>query len=225
MAKTLSSKDSNFNKEQRVITNKAEENIVPWSIPQPWFTSTLLPARSKWETAYSNYDVNPALRTPNMTFLKNEARREYEPMVRQLVTILIGSPMVTDAELELMGIVGRRQGKHYPRVPVPTDVPDYRIEQALGHRLILHFHAHDSERESSVAKPHGVRGAEIAWALLETHPSSYDALTKREFHTASPYTFIFDIPDAGKTLYAALRWENTRGEKGPWSDIQSAIIP
>jgi hypothetical protein len=33
------------------------------------------------------------------------------------------------------------------------------------------------------------------------------------------------FPQRGKTVYFALRWENTRGEKGPWSEIMSAIIP
>jgi hypothetical protein len=28
-----------------------------------------------------------------------------------------------------------------------------------------------------------------------------------------------------KTLYYALRWENTRGEKGLWSEIGMAIAP
>jgi hypothetical protein len=33
------------------------------------------------------------------------------------------------------------------------------------------------------------------------------------------------LEDRGKKLYFALRWENTRGEKGPWSEIHSTIIP
>jgi len=32
------------------------------------------------------------------------------------------------------------------------------------------------------------------------------------------------MADAGKTAYYALRWENTRGETGPWSDVVSATI-
>jgi hypothetical protein len=36
---------------------------------------------------------------------------------------------------------------------------------------------------------------------------------------------VFENDQRGKTVYFALRWENTRGEKGPWSAIQIAIIP
>ncbi|MDR2086381.1 MAG: hypothetical protein LBP72_04315 [Dysgonamonadaceae bacterium] len=225
MAKTLSAQDAQFNIEQRVITDKVASNIKLWNIPDPWFSSTLVSARKAWETAWAAYNSNPAERTQSMTFAKNATRKVYEPMLRQLCTLLIGNPNVTDADLETMGIVGRRQGKHYPPVPVPTDVPDFRIEQAPGHRLLVHFHAHEQERESSAAKPHGVHGAELIYSVLETPPTSYDNLTKSAFDTASPYTFTFDLPDTGKTLYVAVRWENSRGEKGPWSNIQSAIIP
>jgi hypothetical protein len=95
MATTLSRKDSEFNLQQRIITDKAEDNLVQWSISQPWFASTLIPARTNWETIYANYIVNPAERTKNMTFLKTETHHGYEPIVRQLVTIMVGNPVVS----------------------------------------------------------------------------------------------------------------------------------
>jgi hypothetical protein len=45
------------------------------------------------------------------------------------------------------------------------------------------------------------------------------------FDTRSPFTLSFDENQRGKTVYFCLRWENTRGEKGPWSEIVSGIIP
>jgi hypothetical protein len=30
---------------------------------------------------------------------------------------------------------------------------------------------------------------------------------------------------SGKKIYFILRWENTRGKKGLWSEIVSAVIP
>jgi hypothetical protein len=38
-------------------------------------------------------------------------------------------------------------------------------------------------------------------------------------------TLAFEGHDRGKTLYYALRWENTRGEKGPFSPIAAVIVP
>jgi hypothetical protein len=45
------------------------------------------------------------------------------------------------------------------------------------------------------------------------------------FDTRTPFTLEFGGHERGKTVYFALRWENTRGQKGHWSPIQSAIIP
>ncbi|MDR1724124.1 MAG: hypothetical protein LBR84_09345 [Tannerella sp.] len=42
---------------------------------------------------------------------------------------------------------------------------------------------------------------------------------------ASPITFTFTGEQRGQCFYFALRWKNTRGDKGPWSEIGSAVIP
>jgi hypothetical protein len=50
-------------------------------------------------------------------------------------------------------------------------------------------------------------------------------LKNSAFDTASPYTFTFDESDRGKALYICPRWENSKGEKGPWGEIGKAIVP
>ncbi|AHF94767.1 hypothetical protein OPIT5_26275 [Opitutaceae bacterium TAV5] len=50
-------------------------------------------------------------------------------------------------------------------------------------------------------------------------------LTRSGFDTRSPFTLNFDENQRGKTVYFALRWENTRGDKGPWSPITHAVVP
>jgi hypothetical protein len=80
-------------------------------------------------------------------------------------------------------------------------------------------------REHHLAKPYGVRGAELAWAILPAPPKSQADLTHSAFDTRSPYIFEFDIPEVGQILYVCARWENTTGKKGPWGTIKSAVIP
>jgi hypothetical protein len=38
-------------------------------------------------------------------------------------------------------------------------------------------------------------------------------------------TLEFEEEARGKTVWFCLRWENTRGEKGPWSEFLNAIVP
>jgi hypothetical protein len=76
----------------------------------------------------------------------------------------------------------------------------------------------------SRAKPRNVHGAEIRWAILDAAPLSVDELIHSEFSTRSHHTITFDESLRGKTIRFCLRWENNRGQKGPWSEIYSAII-
>ncbi|MDR0754310.1 MAG: hypothetical protein LBF04_02865, partial [Prevotellaceae bacterium] len=69
-------------------------------------------------------------------------------------------------------------------------------------------------------------GAEIRWQVFDTQQEVHlDELINSSFDTNSPLTLEFNDRQRGKVLYFALRWENTRGEKGPFGPILNAIIP
>jgi hypothetical protein len=59
---------------------------------------------------------------------------------------------------------------------------------------------------------------------LDEKPKDWEELIHSTFSTRSPFRLSFKGTDRGKVLYFALRWDNTRGEKGPWSEILNVII-
>ncbi|MDR0606761.1 MAG: hypothetical protein LBG80_21020, partial [Bacteroidales bacterium] len=75
------------------------------------------------------------------------------------------------------------------------------------------------------AKPYGCNGAVIAYAILDNPPRNQEELTHTVLATKTPYTMEFKEQERGKTVYIALRWQNTKGQLGPWSEIISTIIP
>jgi hypothetical protein len=75
------------------------------------------------------------------------------------------------------------------------------------------------------AKPKGVSGFELAWGIFETIPTDWEQLNHSEFSTRAMLKLAFSGNERGKIVAYATRWENTKGQKGPWSDIESAIIP
>jgi hypothetical protein len=87
----------------------------------------------------------------------------------------------------------------------------------------IYFFELGSDRKKG--KPPGQHGVEIRWAILETPPERWDELVHSEIDTNSPFTLAFERDQRGQKLYFALRWENTRGEKGPWTDIMNVAIP
>jgi hypothetical protein len=170
-------------------------------------------------TAWANYQ-DPALRTPLITFIKNEKRKAYEKVLRILIQMLESNPLVTDDDRRSVGIVIRDTS----RTPVkpPKTYPEFMIDTSIIRCLIILFWDLGSK---SKAKPRGIHGAEICWAILDRPPLSVDELVHSNFCTRSPFKLTFDESDRGKTVYFCLRWENTKGEKGPWSEIMMAIIP
>ncbi len=50
-------------------------------------------------------------------------------------------------------------------------------------------------------------------------------LTHSAFSTRPPYKLSFTGDQRGSRVYVCLCWENTRGEKGPWNAISSAVVP
>lgn len=50
-------------------------------------------------------------------------------------------------------------------------------------------------------------------------------VVQREAHRFTPYVDKHDPADAGKNVYYPLRWQNTKGEPGPWSDVITVKIP
>jgi hypothetical protein len=221
MADTIPNKDVEFDEWQKVIYAMTSKNQTAWGINATWFSSQLTPAKNAWDAAWVAWQ-DPAQRTPLITFTKNTRRKEYEKLLRVLVLNLQCNTQVTDDQRRAAGVVIRDR-KPTP-VKTPTEYPLFRIDSSIIRQLIIYFWALILGGRSR-AKPHGVHGAEIRWAILEVAPASVDELLHSSFDTRSPFTLTFDERDRGKTAYFCLRWENTRGEKGPWSEIVMAVIP
>ena len=75
------------------------------------------------------------------------------------------------------------------------------------------------------AKPAGFDGAVIVWDLLSAPPERPTDLAHHTMASRTPHIIEFDESDRGKTAYIALQWQNQRGITGPWSEMQTAIIP
>ena len=70
----------------------------------------------------------------------------------------------------------------------------------------------------------GVMGAEVWVKVGDPAPVDPSELTFLSLDTRSPYTADYPGGDANKIAHYMLRWVNTRGDKGPWSETASATI-
>lgn len=185
-----------------------------------WYNTEFIPKHGIFNAAFEDWQ-NPALRTPAKTTALVSSERAFVPLYRSLYGFLKGNPLVTDEDLVTMGLPKRPSGGKTPPAP-PTDVIDATTDTSRPGILGINFR---SKNEKGIAKPKNVRGAEIVHAILDTPPTDWSQLIHSTFDTRTPSQLVFSGEQRGKTVYFALRWENNVGEKGPWSEIYSAIIP
>ena len=215
----IPSADGAFNEWQNVCFTYIQSHKAAWYIPE-LSVSRVAELKADFE-AKSAIAENPATRTPVAVQAKNDARKIYESELRTLIRSHVTyNQIVTDADRTAMRLP-IHSTSHTP-APDPQTVPEAEIELPSPGVVVIHFHDRGATRK---AKPPGVHGVEIAWAVLDVVPVDWNKLTSSAFDTRTPYKFAFAGTERGKKLYFALRWENTRGVKGDWSEIYETVIP
>ena len=162
----------------------------------------------------------PATRTSVTVQEKKDARNALEKETRQAVREhLTYNHLLTDADRESLGLPIHKTTRD--AAPVATTYPWVQVIVNLIRHLTFDF----GGEETSKAKPEGQHGMELAGHIGGEKPANVRALKLSYFDTHTPLVIEFEEEDRGKTFWYAVRWENTTGQKGPWSDIMSALIP
>jgi hypothetical protein len=159
-------------------------------------------------------------RTPVIITTKNEAKRDMIAKIRAMVRFRLQNPAVTDAMRVQLGL----------RVPdsVRTEhtVVNELVEFELGLRgireIVVNFWIKGADHR---AKPAGYDGAVLVWDTPDAPPERPADLGEHTMASRTPHIIEFDDTRRGKTAYIALCWQNERGIRGPWSEVQSAVVP
>jgi hypothetical protein len=212
-------KDADFHLMQKRLRTAADANVTLWGLDQQWMTNVFDPAADYRNGKYAAY-IDPLVRTPLITAEKTAARKAYEPHVSLLVKALRYNTRLTEDQRLELELADYDTSPSAPSVlhswPVAVITP-------VGPG-ILRIDWHDS-LTGKKAKPEHVHGTEIRRGIFATPPRSAEDIQHSEFSTRTPYFLESDLSLRGQTVYLCFRWEDTRGQKGPWSEILSAVIP
>ncbi|MDR3351340.1 MAG: hypothetical protein LBN98_06865 [Prevotellaceae bacterium] len=151
---------------------------------------------------------------------KNAVRKTLVAKIRAIAGFRLKNPVLTGAQRTALGLHVRDTAP--TTIPPPVTRPEPDIDVVDVRRLKVRFHDMGSE---SRAKPYGVSGAVIACAVLDAPPASPAALTRTALATRTPHVLEFTEEERGKRVYVAVCWQNGKGQRGPWSEIKSAIVP
>jgi hypothetical protein len=186
-----------------------------------WLDEVFKPKLDVFNSAFVIWEDEPE-RTRARAGALYDARKALEPLYRQLFNMIKGSPFVNEPDCIAMHLPitnKKRERSHeiktnpYASIGIPTP-----------NSVSIRYRDSDMERRG---RPPGTRGVEIRWGIYELHqpPGSYDDFPHTTTSSKSPARIEFDYAARGKMLYLILRWENMRGEKGPWSTMYQVIVP
>ncbi|MDR2418943.1 MAG: hypothetical protein LBD79_07795 [Treponema sp.] len=147
------------------------------------------------------------------------------------------SPPLTDADLISLELKPR-DTTHSP-VPAPTTQAEADISRPGVHLLELHLRPvsgsppdpHRSDYGYRIyygVMPPGGATAEAEEGVkreLRQVPTSGEQLPFSRFTRRKKELFDFAAEDSGKIAYFCIRYENAKGEPGPWGPMFSAVIP
>jgi hypothetical protein len=192
-------------------------NFARWSVPSP--QTMLETAITAFETTFATFQE------PNHgkvdTLATNEAKDALVHALRTYIQAYAArNPAVTDEDKEQMGLPLR------DATPTPHPAPDIRPETEAepagkGAHRITAVNPHTQTKEkpplvTGVAYARRVRGAEEPKSRAEDMPSEYQAGASR--------TYQYTEADYGKAADYATAYENSTGQRGPWSNVTSLLI-
>lgn len=155
------------------------------------------------------------------TTSKDEARHTLEETVRSVAKLIQANDEIPNAARDAAGLPVHKTTR--TPVAVPHTFPTATI---IGSdRLELTVMYSDVATPTRKARPHGVRGCEVYCAVAENPPTNPEDYRLVAFSTRTPELIKFKSDEGGQTANVMLRWVNTKGETGPWSQVASATIP
>jgi hypothetical protein len=186
-----------------------------------WYQNEFKTLYNEFVAAFEDWK-NPAERTKNKIAVLKLAEKKFKKAYRELYTGYIkNNPLVTNVDLVDMGFPERHEGAGTPSKP-PTEYVEPTIVLTGPAMVKIEYQV---KGEAKRAKPKNCHGMETKSAILDNKPVDWSELTESVFSTASPLKLTFSGEQRGKVLFFACRWENNIGQKGPWSEIYSVIIP
>lgn len=170
---------------------------------------------SEWNTKYP-ISQNENTRTKITIKDKEDAKDNLMVFLRKVYADIPNS-ILTNQDRITLNLLSRDTSR------TPAAIPDSKPVVLVDTRNHLEHTISFSNIDGSKKKPEGVRACQI-WYKIGTAPIDPSELIFMTSDTASPFTHHFEGKDIGKNVYYWLRWENTRGDVGPWSDAIMATI-
>ncbi|MDR1963872.1 MAG: hypothetical protein LBQ50_08845 [Planctomycetaceae bacterium] len=218
----MPSKDADFDGWFENLSRYVAERVNPaspiWSfIP----LDTAAELSDHYTTWHSKYQVTRGAHTNVDTEAKNDAKKVAKKFIRPFVAQYLKFPPVTDEDRTAMRLHNRD-----PK-PTPIAVPSTRVVitdmRAIG-GFQIRIWFRDEQTPNSNAIPYGCNGCLINFAWGKERITDVTALKESKLLTRSPETITLPPESQSEYFSCVMRWQNKKGQLGPWGDVQSIVI-
>ena len=175
-------------------------------------------------------------RTDSTSALVNMRFKDLVAYMRFIHQRKFYQPLLTDADYIDLGL--KIPDTIMTTIPAPVDVARGSIVLTIRYVLTV-VHEIIVGPHSDVRANHGVR---VNFGVVADDPAAQSALTGKQYYLSAPphspdqlaadeftrrkrHAIAFPAEDSGKVAWFALRVENSKGDKGPWGEMFSGIIP
>lgn len=200
------------------FVQKVQANYTVWQIPEPEVTEIAQKAVifKGLHTKCAGSD-----RTKRLVAEKNAAKADVVAKVREMVDFRFANPAIPDASRVECGL----HIKDTAKSAIPAPQTRALITEVLplgGFRVEIRFH--DEAAPDSRAIPYGMNGGLLNYTWGAEKTADYGLLKDSKLMTASPFTLQLSPSAEGAFLSCACRWQNKKGELGPWSEIMTIAV-
>ncbi|MDR2177476.1 MAG: hypothetical protein LBP20_05475 [Treponema sp.] len=210
--------DNEFLEFANTFTAAAEDQAADLGIPADTITA-LKAKRTAFDTAYQTCQKPGKSRLD--VAAKNEARKTLEHAIRHIKKAYIDpNEALSAAKREAFGLP--------PKDPVRSVIPppDFAVGLTVKPREARQLEIERVVAESGeTATPYGMDGAILYEKVGGEAPAAPEELNQSMILKRHKTIRVYSETERGKPVYYAGRWQNEKGEKGPWGNIVQAIIP
>jgi len=198
-------------------TKLAEKKQV-WNVPD----SAVANLDGKTDVLETLAAIPSAERTPTINAQINSAQKALAETMRDVKKRYFFVPPLTDADLVSLGL------KPKDTNPTPIAQPAVRPAATVKLKGAGAFDLHIAPERDISAEKKSYYGCKIVYELFEQGapaPTTEKQLAEGRFVRKKRESFVFQPSDSGKRAFFALRYENSKGDAGPWCPMFSVLIP
>lgn len=189
-----------------------------WTHIPPEKVTALRGSYTAWHTAFEAC-IGP--HTAVETKAKNDLKAAAVSFIRPFVNQYLRYDPVSNEDRVAMGIPNR--DTTHTSIGAPTTRPVITELKALG-GFQVRISFRDEPTPDSRALPYGMNGCLLNFTYGSSKVLEYAGLTQTKLLTRSPETISLPPEAEAAHFSCALRWQNERGEIGPWSEIQIVVV-